>query len=277
MIRIINEALEDILKHRTTSMLLACIIAVSVFVSAMFLSLVYNLNSSQLRWSKNVHLYAFTLEGSDLGSIQSEIQKITGVISADKYSAEEAIQVLKKKFPEQDMAFSAAMVPEFIEVRTDADALDSVKTAMYRIAGVEEVVVNSSWFDSISKLVSVIKYLASAVIFLLLIMAIIMIGYASRIGVIERRPEINLMRLCGATDWRLRLPYIFSGIILGFIGGGIGIASYMLLRSFLQGTAVAFMSHWQELPFLEITILYVCSILVGALGNLAAFRRGSYE
>lgn len=277
MIRIINEALEDILKHRTTSMLLACIIAVSVFVSAMFLSLVYNLNSSQLRWSRNVHIYAFTTDGADLGLIQDEIKKISGVISADRYSPEDAVQVLKKKFPEQDIAFSSSLVPAFIEVRAGTNVLQNVKTAVEKIAGVDEVVVNSSWFDSLSRLVSVIKYVSSAVILLLLIMAVVMIAYASRIGVLERRPEINLMRLCGATDWRLRMPYIFSGIILGFIGGGIGISAYMLLKSFLQGTAVVFMSNWNELPLLEIAVLYACSILVGALGNLAAFHRGSYE
>ena len=110
---------------------------------------------------------------------------------------------------------------------------------------------------------------------MLLIMAVVMIAYASRIGVLERRPEINLMRLCGATDWRLRMPYVFSGIILGFIGGGIGISAYMLLKSFLQGTAVVFMNNWNELPLFEIAALYTCSIIVGALGNLAAFHRGS--
>jgi len=277
MMRIINEALEDILKHRMTSMLMVSIIAVSVFVSSLFLSLVFNLNTFQARWSQNVRLYVFTVDNADINLIQQETKKIAGVISAQEYSSQEAVEILKKKFPGQEIAFSSAIVPSFIEVRTGVNDLSVVKTGLQKIEGVEEVVVNSAWYDALSKLIGLIKYVASAVIFLLLSMAIVMIAYSSRIGVLERKPEINLMRLCGATEWRLRTPYMFSGIILGFIGGGLGIAAYLLLKSFLQGTAVTFMSSWKELPILQITALYLCSILVGAFGNLAAFFRGSHE
>jgi len=277
MMRIINEALEDILKHRMTSMLMVSIIAVSVFVSSLFLSLVFNLDAFQSRWSKNVRLYVFTVENADINLIQEETKKITGVISSQKYFSEEAVDILKKKFPGQDVAFSSTLVPSFIEIRTGVNELDQVRTALEKIEGVEDIVVNSAWFDALSKLLSVIKYVASAVIFLLLAMALVMIAYSSRIGVLERKPEISLMRLCGATEWRLRTPYMCSGIILGFIGGGLGIAAYLLLKSFLQGTAVTFMSSWQELPLLQIAALYLCSIFVGAVGNLAAFFRGSHE
>lgn len=277
MIRIINEALEDILKHRMTSMLMVSIIAVSVFVSSLFFSLVFNLDTFQARWSKNVRLYVFTLDTADINIIQEEAKKITGVTSAQKYSSEEAVEILKKKFPEQDVVFSSTLVPSFIEVRTGINELNQVQTALEKLEGIDDVIVNSAWHDSLSKLIAVIKYVASAVIVLLLFMALIMIAYSSRIGVLERKAEISLMRLCGATEWRLRTPYMFSGIILGFIGGGIGIAAYMLLKSFLQGTAVTFMSSWKELPLLQITVLYMCSILVGAFGNLAAFFRGSHE
>ena len=277
MMRIINEALEDILKHRMTSMLMVSIIAVAVFVSSLFLSLVFNLDSFQSRWSQNVRLYVFTVDTADINVIQEETKKITGVISAQKYSSEEAVDILKKKFPGQDLAFSSTIVPSFIEVRTGVNELSGVKTAIEKITGVEDIIVNSAWYDSLSKLLALIKYVATTVIFLLIAMALVMIAYSSRIGVLERKPEISLMRLCGATEWRLRTPYMFSGIILGFIGGGIGIAAYLLLKSFLQGTAVTFMSSWRELPILQITTLYLCSILVGAFGNLAAFFRGSHE
>ena len=77
MMRIINEALEDILKHRMTSMLMVSIIAVAVFVSSLFLSLVFNLDTFQARWSKNVRLYVFTVDTADTNLIQEEITKIT--------------------------------------------------------------------------------------------------------------------------------------------------------------------------------------------------------
>ncbi len=277
MMRIINEALEDILKHRMTSMLMISIIAVSVFISSLFLSLVFNLDVFQARWSKNVRLYVFTVDTAYTNLIQEEAKKITGVISAQKYSSEEAVEILKKKFPEQDVLYSSTIVPSFIEIRTGVSELSNVRAALEKIEGVEDIVVNSAWFDALSKLIALIKYVASAVILLLLSMALVMIAYSSRIGVLERKPEINLMRLCGATEWRLRTPYMCSGIILGFIGGGLGIAAYLLLKSFLQGTAAVFMSSWQELPLLQIVILYLCSIMVGAFGNLAAFFRGSHE
>lgn len=277
MMRIINEALEDILKHRMTSMLMVSIIAVSVFMSSLFLSLVFNLDAFQARWSQNVRLYVFAVDTADMNLIQEEAKKITGVISAQKYSSEEAVEILKKKFPEQDVLYSSTIVPSFIEIRTGINELSNVRTALEKVEGVDDIIVNSAWFNALSKLIALIKYVASAVILLLLSMALVMIAYSSRIGVLERKPEINLMRLCGATEWRLRTPYMFSGIILGFIGGGLGIAAYLLLKSFLQGTAVTFMSSWKELPLLQIAILYLCSIMVGALGNLAAFFRGSHE
>lgn len=276
MIQIFNEALEDILKHRTTSMLLASIIAISVFVCSVFLSLAYNLDEFRMYWSNNARIYVFTFQGVELEQVKKEISVINGVISVEEYAPEKAIQVLKEQFPSNELALYGDAVPAFLELNTNIANVDNVKGLIEKIEGVDEVVVNSSWFNSLSNIVYIVEYSAQGVILLLLFMALIMIAYASRIGVIERKPEIDLMRLCGATEWRLRTPYIWSGMILGFIGGGIGISAYVLLKSFMEGHSISIVvSNWKDLPLFNTMILYISAVIVGAMGNLVAFFRGS--
>ena len=73
---------------------------------------------------------------------------------------------------------------------------------------------------AISRVLKVGAYLASIV---MLVAAIALIGNTVRMAVFARRKEIGIMRLVGATNWFIRVPFLVEGVVAGLLGAGLAI------------------------------------------------------
>jgi len=274
---LIKDAVRDAVRHKTTSTMMVTVIAISIFLISIFVSVIYNLGVIEEKWSKNVSISVFLSDGVDNNAVLNSVKELKGVISAEYFDSEKSLNILKKRFPNEDIMFSSSVVPAFIEVKTSANDVQRLKTEIKNVSGVDDTVSNTTWFDSLKNLLSAVTYISAVVILLISLMGLLLISYATRIGILERRYEINIMRLCGATEWKLRLPHIMSGVILGMLGGIIGIAFYLILKSLLEGTITYFVDSWQTDQPYQLAVIFLLAMMLGALGNLVAFLRGANE
>jgi cell division transport system permease protein len=275
--KLFNESVEDIFRNHLTSLLFSGVIAVTVFIICVFVSIIYNLESIEKKWSKEVRIIVFSSEKADPAVIMEEIARIKTVNHVVNVSSAEVLELLKKRFPDQDITLSDAMLPSMIEVKTSIKDTDETKREINKIADVEEVTVNTSWFDSLKNLTTAIKYVALIIAGLVFLMSMLLISYVTKLGVLQRKPEISIMRLCGATEWYIRKPYVLSGLFLGFIGGGIGIILYFGLDYMMQEFIGTFIDTWDAGTPLQMLIIYALAMFLGAAGNFIAFSRGQEE
>ncbi|MFH1223380.1 MAG: permease-like cell division protein FtsX [Pseudomonadota bacterium] len=275
--KLIREAVKDAVRHRATSTMMVVVIAVSIFIISLFTSVIYNLGVIENKWSQKVSVSVFLTDGADNEAVLKSIKTVNGVLSVTYFDQQKSLDVLKKRFPNEDIMFSSSAVPAFIEVKTSAGEVERIKTEIKNVAGIDDVVSNTIWFDSLKKLLSVVSYVSMVVIFLVSIMSLLLISYAARIGILERKYEINIMRLCGATEWKLRLPHITSGIIMGAIGGIMGVVLYLILKSLLENTITYFIDSWQADEPYQLAAVLCLAVFLGAAGNLVAFIRGTNE
>ena len=104
-----------------------------------------------------------------------------------------------------------------------------------------------------------------------------LIGNTVRMGVFARRKEIGIMRLVGATNWFIRIPFLIEGAIEGLIGAGAAIITLFVLRRLFFNSIHNYILFWPVIPTSEI-VLYI-PILVGigvavAIGaSFVAMRR----
>lgn len=273
----IREGVRDAVRHGTTSAMLIAVIAISVFMVSIFASIVYNLNVIENKWSKNVSISVFLSEGVDADAVFGSINSLKGVISLKYFNSEDSLNMLKKRFPNEEVIFSSSVMPSFMEAMTSANDVERLKAEIKKLPGVDDAVSNTSWFSSLKDLLSVVTYISAIMIILVSLMSLFLISYATRIGILERKYEINILRLCGATEWKLRLPHITSGVILGAIGGVTGIAFYFILKSLLEGTIKYFVDSWQTDEPYQLIAIFCLAMVLGALGNFVAFVRGTNE
>ena len=100
-------------------------------------------------------------------------------------------------------------------------------------------------------------------------MAALIIGAAIRMAIFARRDEIIIMRLVGATDSFIRLPFVLEGLFTGFIGAVLAVAATRLVFGLLSGAVVQL--EW--LPPLYMFAGLAAGALVGVLSSAIAVRR----
>ena len=272
-----RESLADIFRHRLTSLLFCSVIAITVFMLCIFGSVIYNLNNIQSKWSHEVRIMVFTSDTADQKLIIEQIKKINNVVDVVNIEPTTVGELIKKRFPDQNVDISGTVLPSLIEVRTGIKDVEVIKKQISSIPEVEEVTVNTSWLDNLKKLTSTIEYVALVISGLVFFMGMFLVSYVTRLGVVLRKPEISIMRFCGATEWYIRKPYVMSGIVLGFIGGGVGILLYFGMDYFMRNMIGRFVDTWQNGTLVQILIIYGIAMLLGAFGNFMAFSRGEAD
>ena len=90
--------------------------------------------------------------------------------------------------------------------------------------------------DVLDRLSAITRVLRNGVLFVAVIMlasATVLIANTLRMGMFARRKEIGIMRLVGATNWRIRVPFLIEGLVEALVGAGLAIVTLFLGKVFL--------------------------------------------
>jgi cell division transport system permease protein len=90
--------------------------------------------------------------------------------------------------------------------------------------------------DILDRLSAITRVLRNGVLFIAVIMlvsATVLIANTLRMGMFARRKEIGIMRLVGATNWRIRVPFLIEGMVEALVGAGLAIVTLFLGKVFL--------------------------------------------
>jgi len=125
---------------------------------------------------------------------------------------------------------------------------------------------------------SVLRTGVIAVAAIMLISAAGLIGNTVRMAVFARRKEIAIMKLVGATNWFIRVPFLIEGMVEGLIGGVAAVLAIFAMKFLfidpLRGQ-VAFVPSWIDTGEILFTvpILLLTGVLIAAVASLLAMRR----
>lgn len=150
------------------------------------------------------------------------------------------------------------------------EGIDKVNTVKYGEGMVEELV----------KIFNIVKKITLGIVAGLIIVTAFLISNTIKITISNRKRQIEIMRLVGASNSYIKLPFFFEGIILGFLGSILPILiscyGYIILYDKLGGIVftevISLVSPEKILLNLSI-ILVSIGVLVGAFGSYKAVRR----
>lgn len=149
-------------------------------------------------------------------------------------------------------------------------AIDGVDTVKYGESMVEQII---SVFDVVEKIVIV-------VVIALVLVTGFLISNTIKLTIFSRRNEIEIMRLVGASNIAIKLPFLFEGFIIGFIGSIIPICitiyGYVILYTRLHGRLFSNMIMLiKPYPFVfwVSLVLILIGALVGMYGSIKAVKK----
>ncbi|MGE5623761.1 MAG: permease-like cell division protein FtsX, partial [Methanocella sp.] len=164
-----------------------------------------------------------------------------------------------------------------VEVKNPAQ-VSQVAAAIEKLPGVEKVNYGKSYVDRLVAFTRTIWLVTAVGAILMAAGTLFIITNAIRLTVYARRREIEIMKLVGATDWFIRLPFIFEGLLVGLGGGAIATlavdqtywAIYTKAAEFLP--FIPLVGREIAVPHISL-VLMLSGIGVGVIGSLISIKR----
>lgn len=157
-----------------------------------------------------------------------------------------------------------------VPIAEDSALVRELGEQFRQLAGVKEVAYAQDVFDVVSRVSQFIRVATTAMSIILLIVAVGLIWNTIRTAMFARRREIEVMKLVGATNWFIRIPFMLEGLLQGMIGGILACGGLWGLNSAWSGAVDDF--NDTELAALVVSDGYVSSVmlillLIGALAG----------
>jgi cell division transport system permease protein len=125
----------------------------------------------------------------------------------------------------------ATVFPASLRVKlADTEQFAEVRAAVEGQPGVLQV---ADYRDLLSRLVAITHVLSIGILSIAIIMlasAVALIANTLRMGMFARRKEIGIMRLVGATNWRIRTPFLIEGLVEGLLGAAAAVFALFLVK-----------------------------------------------
>jgi cell division transport system permease protein len=143
--------------------------------------------------------------------------------------------------------------------------------------GVEEIVDQRQVLDQFLRFTNVIRNAALIVAAIQLIAAGVLIANTIRVAAFARREQTSIMKLVGASNWYIRLPFVLEGVFAGLIGAFV---SWGLLYASVPRVAAQLSAEIELMPFIGAAevlaigpLLVLAGAAIAALASVIALRR----
>ncbi len=218
-------------------------------------------------------------------SVNAALEEMDGVDSVTYVTKAEALETLKERWG--DNGYLLENLPDnplpdsFMVYVKDNDAAEAVATSAGEIDGVEDIVYYQDTIDKLAKVSHFIEVGSLFAMAFLVIVSIIIVANTIKLTVFNREKEIGIMKYLGATDWFVRAPFIWGGIIIGVVSAGIATGlTYLIYNKIIDiiGVDIARILSVTVVPAGYLTtnllIIFLCiGVSIGICGSIISIRR----
>ncbi len=252
-------------------------IAFSLFAFGLFGLVAINIRRALDQVEERVEVRAFVSDSTDIESVAAAMKDVgtfPEVARVDYVSRENALERARKEMGEFADVFEAGVLPASIEVhlRPGMRSPAIVKSVADRIrtyAFIDDVRYGEEWVEKLYRLRTIATVAGIALGIAFAAVAVIIIGATIRMMVLARAKEISVMRLVGATDMFIRLPFLIDGLVKGVLGGLLALLFVWVANRVINEYFIQTVFFNRELIFLGI----IAGALMGVLGSLVSVGR----
>lgn len=162
------------------------------------------------------------LEDRDAMQLASQLSARTGIVAVDPISPQEGMAELTGRLRLDDVSgqIETNPLPWVLEVTPESGQdPQQLSARLQEVDGVDQVVIDLQWLERLQAILAVLERLAVVLGLLFAVAVIFVIGNTIRMDIHNRREEIRVLSLVGATDGFVRRPFLYSGFWYGLAGG----------------------------------------------------------
>jgi cell division transport system permease protein len=236
---------------------------------------------------RKVEISAYFRENSSAVEIEQitrdlgEMPTVRDVVFISKEEAFEEYKEIYKDQPEFWQNIPEDSLPQSLRISlVDADFTEEVASSIRGAPGLDEVRYGGQIIDRLLQVNNLLTVITFSMSMILLVAAAALIANTIRLAIYARRDEIGIMKLVGATNWFIRIPFLFEGVFAAFVGAIIASlimvgAQWAVFKNL--GEQISFLGPVFSFSTGEIVtvvgILFAVGCGIGLIGSGLALRR----
>ena len=287
--RSVRDAFRSVGRNFSLSLASISCIIVTLLIIAISIVISYNVNNFSNDLKKDLTIVAFVsnnIDETDLEKLKTNIESISNVNSVtfkDKKSIKtemmEEDDSLKTAMSEWDDESNPLQHTYLIKV-DDIEKIGETATAIKNLDYIDVVKYGEGMVEQLVTVFKAIQKVAIVAVVALVLMTMFLIVNTIKLTIFSRKREISIMRLVGASNFAIKLPFVVEGMILGFIGSIIPvfvlIYGYYSMYKYFGGklfTDLIKLVNPEPFVYLASLIIIGVGILVGMIGSGRAVRK----
>ena len=281
-----HEGVVNMFSHGFMSFAAVGITVACLLVMGTFTLVAYNAEVQLKELESENEILAFvddSLSEAQGRALQSAIEAVPNVRSTRFITREEACETFEKKY--EGKYALGDLDPEILRDRfaikvNDISRMEETRSAVKAVTGIADARAVENLAEGFIALRNVAGVVCIALIAILLVVSVFIISNTIKLTTFDRRDEIAIMKMVGATNGFIRWPFVYEGFIIGFLSSAIAFGLQWLLyvtvaQSIAMSDALSlikvvdFAAIWKPVA----AVFGSVGMLVGVGGSLTAIRK----
>ena len=277
-------------RNLTMTMALIVVVAISLSLLGTGLLFVKQVDRTRTYWQSQVEISVYLCYKGDInpschgavtpGQLQTLEQRLKAMPQVEKYtyvSQQEAYTLFKTAMTNDQSLVSTVTpseLPPSLEIKLHNPSADYqiVSTAVQGSAGVDSVIYEMTILQKFYNLLNGLRNAVIVVALILVVAAVLLVANTIRLSAFNRRRETGIMRLVGASNFYIQLPFLLEGVIAGLFGWVIAAALLIGVKSLLLNNLQQYFSYNVGLSMGDLVEVIVLAMIIGvALCGVTAF------
>ena len=283
---LLKEGFRGIFLHGFMSFAAICVTIACLLIVGSFSILAYNLDVmvEDLNQTSEIMVYIDTsLSDAEARSIGTKINALDNILQSTFVSREEALQNFISDH-DNNAAFNGVQAEDlrhrYVVTLEDNTLMEQTDQQLQQIPGVAKTNAAYELAEGFTTIQNVLHIATVALMAMLLVISLLIISNTVKLAMYDRKDEIAIMKMVGATNSFIRLPFIVEGFTLGMVAAVLAFGLEWVLYDTLveRMAAVDALRLFSFVPFLDLLIPMVLTfgaagLFVGIVGSWTSIRK----
>ena len=283
---LLKEGVRSIFSHGLMSFASVCVTVACLIIVGSFSILMYNLNLmvEDLNQTNEVICYVDSIyTDAEAKSVHSRINMIDNVFRADYVSREQALQNFVEDH-NNDAAFQGVdpmdLRHRIVVILEDNSKMKETVALLEQVEGVAMIDAEFELAEGFTTISSVLGLVSTGIIAVLLVVSLLIISNTVKLAMYDRKNEIAIMKMVGATNSFIRFPFVVQGFFLGILGAALAFGAEWflydgLVKKIAQVDALGLFSFvpFDQLLVPMVVVFGTAGLFVGIFGSISAIRK----
>ena len=271
-------------RNLTMTMALIVVVAISLSLLGTGLLFVKQVDRTRTYWQSQVEISVYlcykgdinpschgAITAAQLSSIEATLNGLPNDVEKVTYvSQQQAFTLFKSAMSNEQSLVSTVTpseLPPSLEIKLVNPSADYniVSTAVQGAPGVDSVIDEMTILEKFYSLLNGLRNAVVVVALILVVAAILLVANTIRLSAFNRRRETGIMRLVGASNFYIQLPFLLEGVIAGLAGWVIAAALLIGVKSLLLNNLQQYFSYNVGLSAGDLIEVIVLAMVIGVV------------